>query len=81
MENEIRNILLEIVDNSEISGNITSETNIMTDIGLDSLKLINFIVKIEEELNVSIDFDKFDYEHLTSINKLSKFLEQCKKSM
>lgn len=81
MEEVVKTILRELVDNPEISEKITKDTNIVTDIGIDSLTMINFIVKIEEELNVCIDFEKFNYDHLSSVKKFSKFLEQCKKQM
>lgn len=79
MEEKIKMILEEVIDNPEVSSMINNETNIISDIGIDSLKMISFIVKVEEELNVYIDFEKFSYDHLTSIDKFAKFLDQCEK--
>jgi len=52
MLDKIRNIICEFVDmNPE---DITLETNIRTDLGLNSLELVNLAVDIEEEFDVEI---------------------------
>lgn len=52
MLDKIRNIICEFVDiNPE---DITLETNIRTDLGLNSLELVNLAVEIEEEFDVEI---------------------------
>jgi len=79
MEEEIKLILEEIIGNPEISKKINSNTDIASDIGLDSLAMISFILKIEERLNICIDFESFSYDHLGSIKKFANFLENCKK--
>ena len=52
MLDKIRKIICEFVD---INPNeITLETNIRTDLGLNSLELVNLAVEIEEEFDVEI---------------------------
>jgi len=80
MEEAIKCILENIIDNPGISKKINRNTNLATEIGLDSLKMINFFLKIEDELNIYIDFDKFSYDDLTSIDRFTRFLEQCEKA-
>jgi acyl carrier protein len=80
MEEEIKLILAEIINNPEISSKLDNDSCPISDIGLDSLAMISFIVKIEEELDVCIDFDNFNYEHLDSISTFARFLEQCKRA-
>lgn len=79
MEEEIKMILTEVINNPEISSNLTNDSNLIIDAGLDSLMMISFIVSIEEKLNINIDFDNFNFEHLNSISEFSKFLEECKR--
>ena len=52
MLDRIRNIICEFVDIDPES--ITPETNIRTDLGLNSLELVNLAVDIEEEFDVEI---------------------------
>jgi acyl carrier protein len=77
MEQTIKTILGEIIENPNKALEFKSDTNIISDVGLDSLKLINFILKVEEELNIYIDFDSFTHDDLTSIEKFSNFLQKC----
>ena len=49
---KMRQIICEFVDMDPES--ITPETNIRTDLGLNSLELVNLAVEIEEELEVEI---------------------------
>ncbi len=52
MLDKIRNIICEFVDINP--DDITLETNIRTDLGLNSLELVNLAVEIEEEFDVEI---------------------------
>ncbi|MBR3974595.1 MAG: acyl carrier protein [Clostridia bacterium] len=52
MLDKIRNIICEFVDMKP--EDITLETNIRTDLGLNSLELVNLAVEIEEEFDVEI---------------------------
>ena len=52
MLDRIRKIICEFVDIKP--EDITLETNIRTDLGLNSLELVNLAVEIEEEFDVEI---------------------------
>ena len=52
MLDKIRKIICEFVDMNP--NEITLETNIRTDLGLNSLELVNLAVEIEEEFDVEI---------------------------
>lgn len=52
MLDKIRNIICEFVDMKPEE--ITLETNIRTELGLNSLELVNLAVEIEEEFDVEI---------------------------
>lgn len=52
MLERMRNIICEFVDMDPES--ITMDTNIRTDLGLNSLELVNLAVEIEEEFDVEI---------------------------
>ncbi|MWV43358.1 acyl carrier protein [Paenibacillus sp. HJL G12] len=64
-------------DQPELRQSLSPETHLNNDIGLDSLQMIQFMLKVEEQLNVVIDYDEFDYEHLQSINTFMDFLKSC----
>ncbi|KPV59821.1 D-alanyl carrier protein [Paenibacillus sp. A3] len=64
-------------DNPSLRERLTLETDLNNDVGLDSLQMLNFMVKIEEELKIEIDYDEFDYVHLRSIGTFIDFLNRC----
>lgn len=64
-------------DQPELRQSLSPETDLNNDIGLDSLQMIQFMLKVEEQLNVAIDYDHFDYEHLQSIEAFITFLNSC----
>lgn len=78
MYDKIVDILCSIKeDQPELRQSLSPETDLNNDIGLDSLQMIQFMLKVEEQLNVVIDYDQFDYEHLQSINAFITFLKSC----
>ncbi|NEZ45060.1 phosphopantetheine-binding protein [Paenibacillus alvei] len=54
---------------------LTPETNLIDEVGLDSLQLIQLMLKVEEQFNVQMDFERFEYEHLQSTRAFLEFLE------
>lgn len=76
MYTKIVDILRTVKDDQEGKLIIHEDTNIMDDIGLDSLEMINFILAIEETFDIDIDFDDFDYDYLNSVKALCDYIEK-----
>ena len=76
MYKQIKEILGKVKGNSDLYLNCPNNTDIINDIGLDSIQLIDFSLKLEEELHINIDFEKFNFCHLQSIENLYQFLQQ-----
>jgi acyl carrier protein len=54
---------------------LSDTTSVLTDVGLDSLELLQFMLEIEANLSVEIDFELLTYEHLDSLVDLASFLD------
>ena len=54
----------------------TDKTNLVEDVGLDSLQTINLVLQLEDEFGIEIDFDEFDYELLLEFGKLIGYIDQ-----
>ncbi len=73
----VKKILKEIKEINDGSADHWSpKTNIISDIGLDSLQIINFLLKLEDELGIEIDFEEFNYSHLQSLKKFEDFISK-----
>jgi len=55
----ISQIILEtFLENPKIPRNISVDSKIIEDLGLDSLAVMNFVMKIEDKLDISIPLDQ-----------------------
>lgn len=63
-----------VEQNPAIAADITYSTDLINEIGLDSLKMTDFILSLEDDFGISIDFDKVEYETFTRVDRLIDFL-------
>jgi acyl carrier protein len=54
---------------------IPDDASLLTDVHLDSLELLNFMLAIESKLAIRIDFERLNYDHLGSLTDLADFLD------
>jgi acyl carrier protein len=53
---------------------LTVDSNLFVDLGLDSLACIDFLVELDTRLGLDIDFESLEYEHLESLTSLERAL-------
>lgn len=72
---EVQEKVIKIVsDATKVdAGNIKAETNFIDDLNLDSLDMVEMMMKMEEEFGVEIPEDKT--EDLKTINDVTNFLK------
>lgn len=75
LQTQIITIISEIKNEPDLAATLTGASDMLNDAGLDSLQLINFILRIEDEFEIEIDFDQFDMEHLQSIDIFCDFIQ------
>ncbi len=70
-------ILVEVKNEPDLAAQINPSTDIINELGLDSLQMINLALRVEDEFQISIDFETFDYETLLSVKSFWEFIENC----
>ena len=55
--------------------NLPDDASVITDVGLDSLELLQFMLEIEAMLAIEVDFERLSYDHLESLTDLASFLD------
>lgn len=80
MIQEIKLILEKIKGVPGLAAQLDDSADIIEDIGLDSLQMMEFMLEVESQLNLEIDFEKLDFSYLKSIEKFSEILQQMKKT-
>lgn len=76
MEKKIAEIIAELKEEPSLAEELSATSSITEDAGLDSLQLVNFILRIEDEFGIEFDFDEFDLEHLRSIEAFCEFIAE-----
>jgi acyl carrier protein len=80
MIQEIKLILEKIKGVPGLAAQLADSADIIEDIGLDSLQMMEFMLEVESQLDLEIDFEKLDFSYLKSIEKFSEILQQMKKT-
>ena len=55
--------------------NLPDDASVLSDVGLDSLELLQFMLEIEASLAVEVDFERLSYDHLESLVDLATFID------
>jgi acyl carrier protein len=76
---EIKLILEKVKGIPGLSEKLSDSADIIEDVGLDSLQMMEFMLEVESQLDLEIDFEKLDFSYLKSIEKFSEVLQQMKK--
>jgi acyl carrier protein len=78
MKEKVIDILKEFVKDEEKKKSINGSTDIINEIGLDSLNMINFILKLEDTFEIELDYEDLNFTHITCVDKLCDFLNTQK---
>lgn len=79
MIDQIKALLEEVKNVPGLSENLSDSSDIIDDVKLDSLEMINFMLKVEEKLKIEIDFEQLDFSYLKSISAFSEFLSRMER--
>jgi len=77
MEERIKTILCEVKEDHSLMDNLCSSSDIINEVGLDSLQMINFILRVEDEFGIEIDFENFDISQISSIGTFCNYISRC----
>lgn len=71
----IKQILIEVKALPVTPDQLSDETDVIDEIGLDSIELLNFLLEVEAQLRIRIDFDRLDFSAFHTISKLVEVLQ------
>ncbi len=75
MKEKIIKIICEVKEDDSLKEKIESSVDLLNEIDIDSLQLINIILKIEDELDIQINFEEFDMNNLKSLESLCEYID------
>ena len=72
LETVRQQLIARLAANPKVSGPITGGTVITDDLGLDSLSVMNFVMEIEDEMDVSVPLDRL--ANIRTVDDLARCL-------
>ena len=70
----LKDVLADLRNDPDLK-NLPDDASVLSDVGLDSLELLQFMLEVEAHLAVEVDFERLSYEHLDSLVDLASFLD------
>ncbi|MDO8278914.1 MAG: phosphopantetheine-binding protein [Burkholderiaceae bacterium] len=77
----IKNIVARIKRKPELAHSLADTADLIDEVGLDSLEMLQFMLELEESLNILIDFDRLEFSSLRSIQQLAGLLDTMPRRM
>jgi acyl carrier protein len=75
-DQRLKEIIAKVATQDVDAGNINEEIILTSDLGYDSVQIIELIVELENEFNIEIDDDDLEIENLTVYCKLYEMIER-----
>jgi acyl carrier protein len=69
----IGTVLAAIVGPERAAG-IDADTNLVDEVMLDSIQMIAFLLRVEDELDVEVDFESLGLDHVRTLRSFTDFL-------
>jgi acyl carrier protein len=71
----IKRILAQVKALPGAPADLADDTDLVEGVGLDSIELLTFMLEVEAQLGIRIDFDRMEFSTLSSLATLADFLD------
>ena len=75
VEEKISALIAQVKGDSTLPTRLKSSSNLLEEVGLDSLQTINLILLVEGEFGVEVDLDTFDMDHLSTLGSFASYIK------
>ncbi|MFC6650780.1 acyl carrier protein [Paenibacillus tritici] len=77
----ITEIVIKVKEDESFRSSLTPKSDLINEVGLDSLQMINFILEVEDHFGVEIVYEDLDYSYLLSVERFINFLNGMEKKI
>lgn len=74
MEERLRQILADIFEDGNLAKTVSLDTDLIHDVGLDSLKMIRLLLRTEDAFDIEIDYENLNIACLTSLRHFCDYI-------
>jgi acyl carrier protein len=71
----IKQIIEKVKAAPGLATELSDSADLINDVGLDSLEMLRFMLELEEQLSIEIDFEALEYSYFHSLRTLAEFLD------
>lgn len=76
VEFRIKQVLAVVLANGTSAGEIGSAADLVEQYGLDSLQMIAFLLGIEDEFGLELDYEQLELSDLRAVRQFAAYLER-----
>ena len=73
---KIAHTLSDILSNEISPAQLNDDTDLIIEVGLNSLDFLQFIIRLENEFDIEIDIERLDIQYFRKLGKLRLFIEE-----
>ena len=78
LQARISELIAQVKGDETLSKRLDSRSNLVEDIGLDSLQMINLLLLVESDVGVEVEFESFSIDHLRSLSAFTRYIKGLK---
>jgi acyl carrier protein len=71
---QVKNVLVAVLANGTTAEEVSTDADLVEEYGLDSLQMISFLLGVEDEFDVELDYESLDLDHLRSVRQFSEWV-------
>ncbi|MFE4368276.1 acyl carrier protein [Streptomyces sp. NPDC056835] len=76
VEIRVKKVLADIFKGKLEEHEISTDADMVEELGLDSLQAIEFLLRVEEEFDVELEYENLSLQHLCSVRQFSSEIVQ-----
>ncbi|RCX12551.1 acyl carrier protein [Anaerobacterium chartisolvens] len=75
-ENEIKERVIEVVKRNSMfnAENVSESSNIRRDHGIDSIKMVELVVDLEDEFDIEVDSCSLSFENFSTVELIIRYV-------
>ena len=77
MKETLALVLSEVLNTPVTAETLRGDADLITEWGLNSLDMMQFILKAENAFKITIDIERFDLNNFKDLSQLQAFLHTC----
>ena len=73
VENRVTRVLAQVRTDLDVAG-MTVDADLIDEYGMDSLQMISFLLAVEDEFGIELDYENLDLADLRSVRQFAAYI-------